>query len=83
MANTERILYMAKNVNFLDFTQQHTLTEDECELVTFYRSLSPTRKCIFEINIDEDKFRYHPRNTDETSLDFRYGLYSIILKITL
>ena len=35
------------------------------------------RKCIFEINIDENKFRCHPRNTDETSLDFRYGIYSI------
>lgn len=33
-----------KNIPFLDPSKQHTLTEQECELVTFYRSMSPTKQ---------------------------------------
>lgn len=33
-----------KNIPFLDPSKQHTLTEHECELITFYRSMSPTKQ---------------------------------------
>ena len=35
---------MSKKHEFLDFTKQHTLTEQECELITFFRNLSKTRQ---------------------------------------
>jgi hypothetical protein len=37
---------MSKRGDFLDFTKQHTLTEDECTLVTFYRTLNKTKRQI-------------------------------------
>ncbi len=35
-----------KNIPFLDPSKHHTLTEQECELVTFYRSMSPTKQKV-------------------------------------
>jgi len=37
---------MSKKHEFLDFTKQHTLTEQECERITFFRSLSKTRQQV-------------------------------------
>lgn len=40
---------MSKTNDFLDFTQQHTLTEQECELITFFRAFTNTqRKAIMQ-----------------------------------
>lgn len=36
-----------KNVAFLDPSQMHLLTEQECELITFYRSMSKTKQQTF------------------------------------
>jgi len=35
-----------KNIPFLDPLKQHRLTEQECELITFYRSMSPTKQKV-------------------------------------
>jgi len=35
-----------KNIPFLDPSKQHTLTEQECELITFYRSMSPAKQKV-------------------------------------
>ena len=35
---------MSKKNEFLDFTQQHVLTEQECELISFFRTLSKTKR---------------------------------------
>lgn len=37
---------MSKKHDFLDPEQQHTLSEQECELITFFRTLSPTRRQV-------------------------------------
>lgn len=51
---------MAKKGDFLDPTQQHTLTEQECELVAFFRALSKTKrdavmKTLFTILLESKK----------------------------
>lgn len=37
---------MSKKHDFLDPAQQHTLSEQECELITFFRTLSPTKRQV-------------------------------------
>lgn len=37
---------MSKKCDFLDPAQQHALTEQECELISFFRTLSPTKRQI-------------------------------------
>ena len=51
---------MAKKGDFLDPTQQHTLTEQECELIAFFRTLSKTKqdvvfKALFAVVMDNHK----------------------------
>lgn len=35
-----------KKVAFISPTEAHTLSEQECELITFYRSMSPTKQSM-------------------------------------
>lgn len=41
-----RRLGMAKKNEFLDPSEKHTLTEQECNLISFYRIFSKTKKDI-------------------------------------
>ncbi len=51
---------MAKKGDFLDPTQQHNLTEQECELIAFFRVLSKSKqeavfKALFTVVLDDHK----------------------------
>lgn len=37
-------VFMSKKDNFLDPDKQHTLTEQECELISFYRFFTKAQK---------------------------------------
>ena len=37
---------MSKKHDFLDPTEQHTLSEQECEIITFYRYFNKTQRNI-------------------------------------
>jgi hypothetical protein len=50
--------YMKNNQNFLDPSRQHTLSEQECELISFFRTLSSIQrqeifKAVFSIAINK------------------------------
>ena len=42
---------MRANADFIDATKAHTLTEDECTIISFYRAMNNTEKAVLSQHV--------------------------------